>query len=155
MYDWTAPSSNRNTHLCLFLSCRLMHICQSSKSDPTAKHFQKARWRPATVRYLVRFFCPRIRELEFSTWTGEDALRRAEFCASEHLSKMFRHVCICGNPAPVTFNPVQPSKMKYIPNVPVLIIAANRPQYLFRTLTSVLNAIGVQKVRWFSPNSGK
>lgn len=79
------------------------------------------------------------------TWTGEDALRRAEFCSSEHLSKMFRHVCICGNPAPITFNPVQPLKMNFIPNVPVLIIAANRPQYLFRTLTSVLNAIGVQK----------
>ena len=60
---------------------------------------------------------------------------------------MFRHVCICGNPAPITFNPVQPLKMNFIPNVPVLIIAANRPQYLFRTLTSVLNAIGVQKVR--------
>ena len=60
---------------------------------------------------------------------------------------MFRHVCICGNPAPISFNPVQPLKMNFIPNVPVLIIAANRPQYLFRTLTSVLNAIGVQKVR--------
>lgn len=78
------------------------------------------------------------------TWTGDDAHRRAEFCGSKHLSDMFRHVCICGNPAPISFKPAQPD-LKHIAKVPVLIIAANRPKYLFRTLTSLLNAAGVQK----------
>ena len=81
-----------------------------------------------------------------STWTGDDAVRRASFCSSRRNASKFRNVCTCENPAPITFTPKMPEKLSYIQQVPVLIIAANRPNYLFRSLTSILKAFGVHKV---------
>jgi hypothetical protein len=54
---------------------------------------------------------------------------------------MFRNVCSCNNPAPISFDTSNP--LPELENVPVLIIAANRPKYLFRSLSSILNAHGV------------
>ena len=80
------------------------------------------------------------------TWSGDDALRRADFCANKRLADMFRNVCTCGNPAPITFKPRHQPLLSHIQHTPLLVMAANRPTYLYRALHSVLNAFGVQKV---------
>lgn len=79
------------------------------------------------------------------TWSGDDALRRADFCANKRLADMFRNVCTCGNPAPITFKPRHQPLLSHIQHTPLLVMAANRPKYLYRSLHSVLNAFGVQK----------
>jgi len=79
------------------------------------------------------------------TWSGEDALRRADFCANKRLAEMFRNVCTCGNPAPITFKPRHSPILSHIQQTPLLVMAANRPKYLYRSLHSVLNAFGVVK----------
>ena len=89
---------------------------------------------------------PQEPENVLCTWSGEDALRRADFCASKRLAEMFRNVCTCGNPAPITFKPRISPRLNHIQHTPLLVMAANRPKYLYRSLHSVLNAFGVVKV---------
>ena len=79
------------------------------------------------------------------TWSGDDALRRADFCASKRLAEMFRNVCTCHNPAPITIKPRHRPQLDHIQHTPLLVMAANRPKYLYRSLHSVLNAFGVVK----------
>ncbi|CBY10400.1 unnamed protein product [Oikopleura dioica] len=81
---------------------------------------------------------------EKCSWTGEDALRRAQFCKNSHLSELFRNVCSCKNPMAITYeNPVAP--FHALENIPVLIIAADRPKYLLRCIYHLLLAHGVNK----------
>ena len=79
------------------------------------------------------------------TWSGDDAPRRADFCASKRLAEMFRNVCTCHNPAPITIKPRHRPQLDHIQHTPLLVMAANRPKYLYRSLHSVLNAFGVVK----------
>lgn len=75
------------------------------------------------------------------SWAGPDAARRAVFCANKKIAATFRNVCSCGNPAPITFDTSSP--LPELAQVPVLVMAANRPKYLFRSLTYILNSNGV------------
>ncbi len=80
--------------------------------------------------------------VQFSSWSGHDAERRAVFCGNEKLFEMFRTVCSCSSPAPISF---EDDPIAALDDVPILVMAANRPKYLFRTLFNILNAQGVNR----------
>ena len=69
-------------------------------------------------------------------WDAEP--RRAEFCDR---IEGYGSACSCDNPAPISFQP-PPAVNNQIQNVPVAIIASNRPHYLYRMLQSLLSARG-------------
>ncbi len=64
--------------------------------------------------------------------------RRIDFCDR---IEGYGSICSCDNPAPIAFNPPPPINNQ-IANVPVAIIASNRPHYLCRMLQSLLSARG-------------
>ncbi|XP_065206795.1 protein O-linked-mannose beta-1,2-N-acetylglucosaminyltransferase 1-like isoform X2 [Planococcus citri] len=70
---------------------------------------------------------------------GDELERRKTFC---NQIEGYGHVCSCENPSPVSFDP-DPIIDSRIADVPVSIIASNRPQYLYRMLKSLLSATGV------------
>ncbi|GAB6028767.1 hypothetical protein CHUAL_004583 [Chamberlinius hualienensis] len=70
----------------------------------------------------------------------ENKLRRA-FC---NRIEGYGSVCSCSDPAPITFNP-EPIVNSIVYNVPVAIIASNRPHYLYRMLQSLLIAQGANR----------
>ncbi|XP_069695480.1 protein O-linked-mannose beta-1,2-N-acetylglucosaminyltransferase 1-like isoform X2 [Periplaneta americana] len=69
----------------------------------------------------------------------EENRRRREFC--NHIEG-YGSVCSCSDPAPLLFNP-EPVPNNEVRDVPVAIIASNRPHYLYRMLRSLLSAHGV------------
>lgn len=69
--------------------------------------------------------------------TVENRRRRA-FC---NRIEGYGSVCSCSDPAPVIFNP-EPIANSLVYDVPVSIIASNRPHYLYRMLQSLLSAQG-------------
>jgi beta-1,2-N-acetylglucosaminyltransferase len=71
---------------------------------------------------------------------SEEAERRREFCGR---IEGFGSVCHCREPAPIVFlsPPVLNNK---IAGVPVVVIASNRPSYLYRMLQSLLSASGAR-----------
>ena len=91
------------------------------------------------VTYEIDLFI----HLSFSSWSGEDAERRATFCGNQKLFEMFRTVCSCTSPAPISFQ--DDPGLDALEDVPILVMAANRPKYLFRTLFNILNAEGVNR----------
>ncbi|KAJ1519905.1 hypothetical protein ONE63_004143 [Megalurothrips usitatus] len=70
----------------------------------------------------------------------EENRRRRDFC--NHIEG-YGSVCSCQDPAPVTFSP-EPILNNRVSNVPVAIIASNRPHYLYRMLRSLLAARGAR-----------
>jgi len=76
------------------------------------------------------------------SWSGHDAERRAVFCGNQKLFEMFRTVCSCTSPAPISF---EDDPIASLEDVPILVMAANRPKYLFRTLFNILSAQGVNR----------
>ncbi|KAF4532879.1 hypothetical protein B566_EDAN001482 [Ephemera danica] len=64
--------------------------------------------------------------------------RRREFCS--HIEG-YGSVCSCSDPAPLIFNP-EALDNNQVHDVPVAIIASNRPHYLYRMLRSLLSAHG-------------
>ncbi|BES90438.1 GNT-I family [Nesidiocoris tenuis] len=71
----------------------------------------------------------------------EENLRRLQFC---NRIEGYGSVCSCEEPASLNFNP-EPVINNNLGNVPVVVIASNRPHYLYRTLRSLLSAHGAQK----------
>ncbi|KAJ9595636.1 hypothetical protein L9F63_013188 [Diploptera punctata] len=69
---------------------------------------------------------------------SEENRRRREFC--NHIEG-YGSVCSCTDPAPLLFNP-EPVAHNEVHDVPVAIIASNRPHYLYRMLRSLLSAHG-------------
>nr|XP_033772480.1 protein O-linked-mannose beta-1,2-N-acetylglucosaminyltransferase 1 isoform X3 [Geotrypetes seraphini] len=65
--------------------------------------------------------------------------RRKRFCSKV---EGYGSVCSCNDPTPIEFNP-DPLKDTKVLNVPVAVIAGNRPNYLYRMLRSLLSAQGV------------
>ncbi|KAM4611205.1 protein O-linked-mannose beta-1,2-N-acetylglucosaminyltransferase 1-like, partial [Discoglossus pictus] len=65
--------------------------------------------------------------------------RRKRFCSKV---EGYGSVCSCKDPTPIEFNP-NPLKENKVFNVPVAVIAGNRPNYLYRMLRSLLSAQGV------------
>ncbi|XP_055364345.1 protein O-linked-mannose beta-1,2-N-acetylglucosaminyltransferase 1 isoform X2 [Betta splendens] len=65
--------------------------------------------------------------------------RRKLFCSKV---EGYGSICSCKDPAPIEFNP-DPLPNNNVFNVPVAVIAGNRPNYLYRMLRSLLSAHGV------------
>ncbi|KPP62004.1 Protein O-Mannose beta-1,2-N-acetylglucosaminyltransferase 1-like [Scleropages formosus] len=65
--------------------------------------------------------------------------RRKVFCSKV---EGYGSICSCKDPAPIEFNP-DPLPGNNVYNVPVAVIAGNRPNYLYRMLRSLLSAHGV------------
>ncbi|XP_013404998.1 protein O-linked-mannose beta-1,2-N-acetylglucosaminyltransferase 1-like [Lingula anatina] len=64
--------------------------------------------------------------------------RRRSFCDKV---EGYGSVCSCTDPAPITFQPDTISNNK-VSDIPVAVIASNRPHYLYRMLRSLLSADG-------------
>ncbi|XP_053435713.1 protein O-linked-mannose beta-1,2-N-acetylglucosaminyltransferase 1-like [Nycticebus coucang] len=65
--------------------------------------------------------------------------RRWSFCSK---FEGYGSVCSCKNPTPIVFSP-DPLPDNKVLNVPVAVMAGNRPSYLYRMLRSLLSAQGV------------
>ncbi|MGH0122556.1 UNVERIFIED_CONTAM: hypothetical protein FKN15_038106 [Acipenser sinensis] len=65
--------------------------------------------------------------------------RRKIFCSKV---EGYGSICSCKDPAPIEFNP-DPLAENNVYDVPVAVIAGNRPNYLYRMLRSLLSAQGV------------
>ncbi|XP_077980991.1 protein O-linked-mannose beta-1,2-N-acetylglucosaminyltransferase 1-like [Glandiceps talaboti] len=65
--------------------------------------------------------------------------RRKSFCSR---IEGYGSLCSCSDPAPIEMNP-EPIADNLISDIPVTVIASNRPNYLYRMLRSVLSAHGV------------
>ncbi|XP_060040711.1 protein O-linked-mannose beta-1,2-N-acetylglucosaminyltransferase 1 isoform X3 [Erinaceus europaeus] len=65
--------------------------------------------------------------------------RRRRFCSKV---EGYGSVCSCKDPTPIEFTP-DPLPNNKVRNVPVAVIAGNRPNYLYRMLRSLLSAQGV------------
>ncbi|XP_072172735.1 protein O-linked-mannose beta-1,2-N-acetylglucosaminyltransferase 1-like [Diadema setosum] len=73
-------------------------------------------------------------------WPETEAnVRRREFCAKV---EGYGSLCSCEDPAPIEMHPEQLMN-NHVFNVPVIIIASNRPNYLYRMLGTLLSAQGV------------
>lgn len=73
-------------------------------------------------------------------WADTELNRRRKlFCSKV---EGYGSICSCKDPAPIEFNP-DPLKDNNVYNVPVAVIAGNRPNYLYRMLRSLLSAHGV------------
>ncbi|XP_062308167.1 protein O-linked-mannose beta-1,2-N-acetylglucosaminyltransferase 1 isoform X2 [Osmerus eperlanus] len=73
-------------------------------------------------------------------WADTDRNRRRKiFCSKV---EGYGSICSCKDPAPIQFNP-DPLPVNNVMNVPVAVIAGNRPNYLYRMLRSLLSAHGV------------
>ncbi|XP_040578926.1 protein O-linked-mannose beta-1,2-N-acetylglucosaminyltransferase 1 [Lepeophtheirus salmonis] len=81
-----------------------------------------------------------LEEATCSDWPNtEENKRRREFCDNV---EGYGSVCSCSDPAPLTNLAMDSVLNNQISNVPVAIIASNRPQYLYRMLRSLLSADG-------------
>ncbi|XP_053709483.1 protein O-linked-mannose beta-1,2-N-acetylglucosaminyltransferase 1 isoform X2 [Synchiropus splendidus] len=73
-------------------------------------------------------------------WADTELNRRRKlFCSKV---EGYGSICSCKDPAPIEFNP-DPLPINNVFNVPVAVIAGNRPNYLYRMLRSLLSAHGV------------
>ncbi|XP_034021698.1 protein O-linked-mannose beta-1,2-N-acetylglucosaminyltransferase 1-like [Thalassophryne amazonica] len=73
-------------------------------------------------------------------WADTELNRRRKlFCSKV---EGYGSICSCKDPAPIEFNP-DPLYNNKVFNVPVAVIAGNRPNYLYRMLRSLLSAHGV------------
>uniref|UniRef100_A0A8C7YCP9 Protein O-linked-mannose beta-1,2-N-acetylglucosaminyltransferase n=1 Tax=Oryzias sinensis TaxID=183150 RepID=A0A8C7YCP9_9TELE len=73
-------------------------------------------------------------------WADTELNRRRKlFCSKV---EGYGSICSCKDPAPIEFNP-DPLPNNNVFNVPVAVIAGNRPNYLYRMLRSLLSANGV------------
>jgi len=80
-----------------------------------------------------------ISETQCLLWPeGEETRRRQNFCNE---IEGYGSVCSCSDPSPIMFNP-PPVLNNQISDVPVTIIASNRPHYLYRMLRTLLTANG-------------
>ncbi|XP_059490734.1 protein O-linked-mannose beta-1,2-N-acetylglucosaminyltransferase 1-like [Neocloeon triangulifer] len=79
-----------------------------------------------------------VEESECDWPETDENRRRRQFCSR---IEGYGSVCSCADPAPLIFNPA-PLPRSQVNDVPVAIIASNRPHYLYRMLRSLLSAHG-------------
>ncbi|XP_056607524.1 protein O-linked-mannose beta-1,2-N-acetylglucosaminyltransferase 1 [Triplophysa dalaica] len=73
-------------------------------------------------------------------WVDTELNRRRKlFCSKV---EGYGSICSCKDPAPIEFNP-DPLPKNNVYNIPVAVIAGNRPNYLYRMLRSLLSSHGV------------
>ncbi|KAA0712945.1 Protein O-linked-mannose beta-1,2-N-acetylglucosaminyltransferase 1 [Triplophysa tibetana] len=73
-------------------------------------------------------------------WADTELNRRRKlFCSKV---EGYGSICSCKDPAPIEFNP-DPLPKNNVFNIPVAVIAGNRPNYLYRMLRSLLSSHGV------------
>ncbi|XKL66269.1 hypothetical protein PGB90_009689 [Kerria lacca] len=72
---------------------------------------------------------------------NNESERRKMFC---NQIEGYGNVCSCKNPLPISFDPA-PLPENKISDIPVSVIASNRPQYLYRMLKSLLSSNGVNR----------
>lgn len=73
-------------------------------------------------------------------WADTELNRRRKlFCSKV---EGYGSICSCKDPAPIEFNP-DPLPNNNVYNIPVAVIAGNRPNYLYRMLRSLLSSHGV------------
>lgn len=84
-----------------------------------------------------------VEEAQCSQWPSatEETKRRRDFC--DHFEG-YGSVCSCVDPAPIVNMSPGPVLNNQVAEVPVAIIASNRPQYLYRMLRSLLTANGAR-----------
>uniref|UniRef100_A0A1B6DHI8 Protein O-linked-mannose beta-1,2-N-acetylglucosaminyltransferase n=2 Tax=Clastoptera arizonana TaxID=38151 RepID=A0A1B6DHI8_9HEMI len=82
-----------------------------------------------------------VEESECEWPDTDENRRRRQFC--NHIEG-YGSVCSCTEPASLSFTPEMVPDNK-VANVPVAIIASNRPHYLYRMLRSLLSARGSNK----------
>lgn len=111
------------------------------RSKWLAEAFQKAPsfndWAtPVVVQASVQLL---EKENECNWGEGAAARRRRQFCAKY---EGYGSVCSCTNPAPIDLrgSPLLGSR---VGSLPIAVIAANRPHYLFRMLRGLLSTPGV------------
>ncbi|XP_033095653.1 protein O-linked-mannose beta-1,2-N-acetylglucosaminyltransferase 1-like isoform X1 [Anneissia japonica] len=78
-------------------------------------------------------------EVECDWPDTETNRRRREFCSK---IEGYGSLCSCSDPAPIEMNPEKLTPNN-IEDVPVIVIASNRPNYLYRMLMALLSAQGV------------
>ena len=66
--------------------------------------------------------------------------KRREFCAKH---EGYGVLCHCARPLPLTFDP-EPLVPNHVADVPVTVIASNRPLYLYRMLRRLLSVPGAR-----------
>ncbi|XP_046860054.1 protein O-linked-mannose beta-1,2-N-acetylglucosaminyltransferase 1-like [Xenia sp. Carnegie-2017] len=72
---------------------------------------------------------------------SEESKQRRMFCDK---FEGYGSLCSCNNPAPIEIK-TTPLKLEKIQDIPVAVIASNRPHYLYRGLRSMLSAHGAKK----------
>ena len=72
-------------------------------------------------------------------WADTELNRRRCYCSKV---EGYGSVCSCKDPTPIEFSP-DPLPDNKVLDVPVAVIAGNRPNYLYRMLRSLLSAQGV------------
>ena len=84
-----------------------------------------------------------LEETQCSRWPADsqETSRRKAFC---NRIEGYGSICSCDSPAPLTFAPT-PLPVNNVSDVPVVILASNRPHYLYRMLRTLLNTPGVNQ----------
>lgn len=92
---------------------------------------------PLTIKADIQLAA--VQESQCDWPDTEENHRRLVFC---NKLEGYGSVCSCSEPAPLVFNP-QPFPDNKMSDVPVAVIASDRPHYLYRMLRSLLSANGV------------
>ncbi|KAF7711838.1 protein O-linked-mannose beta-1,2-N-acetylglucosaminyltransferase 1 [Silurus meridionalis] len=92
---------------------------------------------PVLLKTEVQLTAPEEAECH---WADTELNRRRKlFCSKV---EGYGSICSCKDPAPIEFNP-EPLPNNNVYNIPVAVIAGNRPNYLYRMLRSLLSSHGV------------
>lgn len=85
-----------------------------------------------------------VRECSWNSGNSAEDARRRHFCGQ---LEGYGRVCDCNFPAQISFQPKKFSEIQnwQLSKVPIVVIASNRPYYLFRMLRSLLSVDGVDK----------
>ncbi|XP_063078358.1 protein O-linked-mannose beta-1,2-N-acetylglucosaminyltransferase 1-like [Engraulis encrasicolus] len=98
-------------------------------------------WNAKTAAVILRAKVQLVASEEAECpWPDTEVNRkRKKFC---NQLEGYGNLCSCNDPAPLEFIP-NPLPVNHVHNVPVAVIAGNRPNYLYRMLSKLLSTPGV------------